>query len=126
MKNLHRKISAMLLAGMLVVGGVALSGVNSLAVSKGYNIGMNSQIQRVKSIVNGYGGEVLLESRNGSEIDKFVQKHHSGIGSKYQKHSGRKINNPYQIPLHLNNAKRFKRELVKIQCQDFYYLIKVN
>ena len=128
MKNLHRKISAMLLAGMVVFGGVAVSGVSSFAASS-EQISVKKSLQeinarKVKNIVGMCGYNVVSVNNNGKEIDKIAKEKYAGI--KYQKSSGSNLKNPYQIPLNLNNSKRYGYGLVKVLCQDVYYLIKLN
>ena len=122
MKNLHRKISAMLLAGMGVFGGFAVSGVSAHAVSKVSNLGIQRDIQRVSSSVRRLGGEVISFSEKRNDI---------GAG-------GRVNNIPYNmLALGLSQLKNSRNDGVsfdnginekvfKIRVGSVYYLIKFN
>ena len=50
MKNIHKKISAILLASMVVSGGVVASGVSSFANSNSVFINQSQQKDCLKSI----------------------------------------------------------------------------
>lgn len=130
MKSLHKKLSAMLLAGVVVIGGVVGSGVSSFAasakVAKAKVVQSDYQDRqniKVKNIVKRAGGQVLKSSKNGREIDKLVKQDYSG--KKYLK-SGGDVRNICSIPLNFNQFKHKGIKLVKIKCQDFYYLIQLN
>ena len=121
MKNLHRKISAMLLAGMVVVGGVAVSGVQSFAsANKIYSPGEERQIQRVKFYCRDYGE--VYENKDEKEINKRIEDYSLLYGSR----RGFSVRNPYEIPGHLQKAKYSGKEFVKVKCNNIYYLIKIK
>ena len=77
MKKIHKKVGAMALAAMVVSGGIAVSGVQSHAVS--FNVGL-SQEQRdnqrnaklVKDICDKLEIEIIVSSRDSRKIDKVV------------------------------------------------------
>lgn len=125
MKNLHKKIGAMVLAGMVVLGGVAAGGVNSFAASKevvSKNVKQNSSQQKVEFFVKKYG-EIIQVNKDEKEIKKVIRK-------KYKKayNMGRsvKIKNASQISVKLYEAKCYKQEVISINYEDMNYLIKVK
>ena len=86
MKSLHKKLSAMLLAGVVVIGGVVGSGVSSFAASKVAKVNVKQESYqdiKVKNIVRRAGCKVLDISKNSKEIDKIAKEKH--LGKKYQK-----------------------------------------
>ena len=120
MKSLNKKISAIVLAGMVVMGGVLSSGVSSFAaVAKNVSV-QGHQYKQVENLSKQYGKIIA------------VDKEEKNLEGKYNKskcyNNGRKviIKNPYEIPKHLVNANRYKKEFVKIEFSGFYYLIKLN
>ena len=122
MKNLHKKISAMLLAGMVVVGGFAVSGVQSFAAAKVDNPAVKSQIQRLNSYSRGYGKVVSV----GDKESKLVS---NGYNNENCYNMGRsfRISYPSQISLQLHRAKYYhNKEFLKVQYNGLYYLIKID
>ena len=118
MKSLNKKISAILLAGMVVMGGVVSSGLSSFAASaKNVSVQSNYQRKRVENICKDYG-RIIEESNNENDLKYDKSKCYN---------NGRKVivRNPYEIPSHLVKAKRYGKEFVKIQFAGFYYLIQV-
>lgn len=118
MKNLHKKIGAMVLAGMVVFGGVAAGGVNSFAASN--RIAASS---RINFFINKFNGEIVNASNDKKELKKYIQENHIGRNSIYK---GGNIGVPANIALPLQNAKNRNKEYVEIQFQDNNYLIKLN
>ena len=122
MKNLHKKISAMLLAGMVVVGGFAASGVKSFAVSKGYSYVIQGQVQRVRSSVHRLGGVIVNFSQNRKDI---------GLGGRVHNiHSNMLDLNLYRLKNSRNDGVSFdssiNEKMFKIKVGSVYYLIKFN
>ena len=124
MKNLHRKISAMLLAGIVVFGGVAVSGVSSFAASSRVSsVALQSEARRMKSVCGMYGDEASLV-KDESEFNKLI-----GDCNKSDLYNrGKKVivRNPYELPGHLRSAKYYGKKYVKVQYNSGLYLIKIN
>ena len=120
MKNLHRKISAMLLAGMVVVGGFAASGISSYANS--FSVAQEQEIRRVRFYSRAYGS-VLVDSS-----EKVLNDLISGYSISVLYNNGRsvEVRNPSQIPQHLQRARYSGRQFVKLKHQSLYYLIQLN
>ena len=123
MKNLHRKISAMLLAGMVVVGGVAVSGVSSFAASnQSVNYIQQGKIDKVKFYCKNSGS--LLVFKNEEESKELVQGY-----SKVLFYNNRRdvlIKYPSEIPGHLQKAKYYGKKFVKLKYQDVYFLVELK
>jgi hypothetical protein len=120
MKNLHKKIGAMVLAGMVVFGGVAAGGVNSFAASNKVMVSNKIQerkVRNVENIIRGYG-QLLGVSPNEEGLDKI------NIGKDKKNRKIMRVNGPCEIPLILINANKGPRKVIKVRCQDMYYLIK--
>lgn len=113
MKSLHKKIGAMVLAGMVVLGGVAAGGVNSFAASK-IDYSLKSNIQKVKFVIskNPFNGEIVKFSKDKNEIRNMG-------GSRRIQH----IPND-QLELSLYKLKNQKN--VKIEYKGVYYSINFN
>ncbi len=133
MKNLHKKIGAMVLAGMVVLGGVAAGGGNSFAASSNRKVVKNnlqqSNYQKVERIVNKYfNGEILIVNNEEKEFNKSVKKEciNKKISLRNIWRDKHNIKNQYSIPVPLNDAKNRGRKLVEIQFQGYYYLIQLN
>ena len=126
MKSLHKKLSAMLLAGVVVLGGVVGSGVSSFAASKGANLGIEREVQRVKSVVKKAGAEVVLVNKNGKEVDNIVKQDYKDCYRKEYLKNGGSVKSAYQVPINFNKFRHDGKKLVKVKCQDFYYLIKLS
>lgn len=128
MKNLHKKIGAMVLAGMVVLGGVAAGGVNSFAASNNKaskvskNLGQEREIQRVKFYCKGYGS--IIVEKEEKKLNDLL----SGYSKRDLYNYGRRVNidNPSGIPQHLRKAKYSNKKFVKIQYRNLFYLIQVN
>lgn len=126
MKSLHKKLSAMLLAGVVVIGGVVGSGVSSFAasakVARQKAVQESYQDKIVKNIVKCYGDVIVLKS--DKDANQFI-----GECSKRDLYNlGRKVKvkNPYEIPRHLQDGKYSKKKFAKIQYNDSLYLIKIK
>ncbi len=78
MKGLYKKISAIVLAGMVVFGGVALGGVQKADASVGFLVGISEDSKRdyefVKYMCHLYDIQIIKSSKDSSVIDKFVRK----------------------------------------------------
>lgn len=126
MKNLHKKISAVLLAGMVVFGGFAASGVSSFAASASSKVSINpgqeQDIRRVKFYCKSYGNVLVMNSRKA--LEDLV----SGYSRRLFYNNGRYVvvSNAAQIPQHLQKAKYLGKKFVKVQFHDLYYLIELK
>lgn len=128
MKNLHKKIGAMVLAGMVVLGGVAVSGVNSFAASKEKVSVINIQDAKHKKVnfyCKKYGAEIIDVSNKESEIRKIIK---DKYGYKNAYNLGRKapVKPNSQILLKIDEARKVKKQVINMNCDGFYYLIKVK
>ena len=124
MKNLHKKIGAMFLAGMVVAGGVGISGANSFAAS-GDSI-QKYQSKKLQSIFKLYHYNIIKESNDKKVIDKEVALNYSDKKVQDISRNGRNdIKNPYEIPIHLQNCKNRGINFVKVKSNGIYYLIKL-
>ena len=126
MKNLHKKIGAMVLAGMVVLGGVAVSGVNSFAASNS-KLAVSNHInelkeKKVKFAIRNYG-ELLEVSSNEQDLDKIKNKQYKEMKC-YRRII--EVRSQSEIPLKLINAKRGHYQIIKVKFQNSYYLIKVK
>ena len=127
MKSLHKKIGAMVLAGMVVLGGVAAGGVNSFAASNksikaSQNLGQEMDVKRVQFYSKAYGQIVLIENKmNNSERSVSVNKKNC-----YNRGKAVVVQNPAKIPVHLQDAKRCKSKFVKIGYHDVIYIIELK
>lgn len=113
-----KKLSAIFIAGTIVFGGVAISGLNSYA----YTISENKEIQRVNSYCKNYGVVHVME--NEAKLNESAKKYaHNKIAN-----NGHLIvvKNPSEIPTQILNAKRYKKEVLKVKCHNLYYLIEVK
>lgn len=135
MKNLHKKIGAMFLAGMVVLGGVAVSGVNSFAASSNNKVVVKNSLQqsnyqKVERMANKFNGEIVKDSNNNKEFKNYLKEKKIKNNNKNPKilydNSRSDIRNQSQIALPLNNAKNRKIPFVAIQFQGKYYLIQIN
>ena len=126
MKNLHRKISAILLAGMVVVGGVAASGASSFAADKVYSPAVKSQIQRVEFYVKRgpFGGEVLSVRSSEKELNKDLEKY-SNENINIQKKII-KVGNLDQLLLQVLSKSFYRGKVVKVELNRMYYLIRID
>ena len=124
MKSLNKKISAIVLAGMVVMGGVVSSGVSSFAASANkVSVQENYQYKKVKNICKEYGNIIGF-----NKDEKNLEKGYKGYDKKKCYNNGHsvKVKNPYQIPVHLSKAKNSGKEFVKIEFYGLYYLIQLN
>ena len=124
MKSLNKKISAIILAGMVVMGGVISSGVSSFAASASKVSIQEQQYEKVKFFVKGYGQIVGWD-----KDEKNLEKRYSDIYNRRLCYNNGKsviVKNASQISVYLYQAKYSRRKFVKIQFRDFYYLIQVN
>ena len=133
MKSLNKKISAIVLAGMVVMGGVLSSGVSSFAASaKNVSVQENQQIKKVERYCNGYGKVINVDKdkkKVESGVEKLAEYLKSGVYKiEYYYNNGKhvKIRNPYEISKHLANAQYRGQKFVKIEFRDLYYLIELN
>lgn len=125
MKNLHKKIGAMFLAGMVVLGGVAVSGVNSFAASNNSKICVSNNVKemqkiKVKNSIRDYGELLEVSSNEKDLVDKIKSE-------KYK--CPRKIievKSQSEIPLKLIQSKRGKWQAIKVKFQNMNYLIKIK
>lgn len=124
MKNLHKKIGAMVLAGMVVLGGVAAGGVNSFAASSSKVVASDRinelNEKKVRFAIRDYG-ELLEVSPNEKDlVDK--------IKSEKYKCPKRiiKVRGQCEIPLKLIDSKRGKWDAIKVNFQNMNYLIKIK
>ena len=130
MKNLHRKISAMLLAGMVVVGGVAVSGVSSFAYSNSVfrNSVKQNQLemkeQRFKFYCNRAGYEILEASFEESKINELIAKKELSGESVYKRRMS--IRNIPQLISNLNSLRRVADKFAKVPFDGVYYLIRLK
>ena len=126
MKNLHKKIGAMVLAGMVVLGGVAAGGVNSFAASKDKvcisNKVKNLQKIKVENSIKNYG-ILLEESSDEKEIDNIKNEKYK---NKKWNRKSIKVKSQCDIPLILIKASKGPRKIVKIEFRDIYYLIEAK
>lgn len=127
MKNLHKKIGAMVLAGMVVLGGVAVSGVNSFAASGNNRVSSLNHIKelqerKVKNIIRGRGN-LLGASSDEKEINNIKNKKYKD--KKWRKNQVSKVNGQCEIPLILSKVKRSPWEVIKVEWKGIYYLIEV-
>ena len=120
MKNLYKKTSAMLLTGTVMIGGFMVSGLSVHANS--HTTAQERDIQRVESCCKGYGDVYVMNSK--SELTEAVK----GCSRSKIANNGRviKVNNPYEIPRQVQDAKRYNKELVEVQYHDLYYVIDIN
>ena len=125
MKNLHRKISAMLLAGMVVVGGFAASGVSSFAASNRAvpNVALESEVRRMKSVCGMYGYNASLV-KDDNEFNKLVGD--CNKSDLYNRGNKVVVRNPYELPQHLQRAKYSGKKFVKAQYRGGLYLIEIK
>lgn len=121
MKNLHKKIGAMFLAGMVVLGGVAAGGVNSFAASSKANkvvasskIGEEHQIRKVKFACK------LLKARVIS-YNKAKVKEDRSMGNRVYKLP----NDNLELNLY-NLQNRNKGKIVNIQYRGIIFSIEFN
>lgn len=116
MKNLHKKIGAMVLAGMVVLGGVAAGGVNSFAASNesSISIGEQREVQRVKFALSQkpFNGEIIEFSKDINKIKKLQGSNRI-----------QRIQND-RLVLDLYNLRN--KGNVKIKYGNIYYAIKFN
>ena len=122
MKNLHRKISAMLLAGMVVVGGFAASGVSAYANS--FSIRENADIQRIKFYCQ--SEENIFVNKSEKILEEHIKSLNLNRSQFYGNRRGFVIRRPAQILIHLQNAKRSGKEFIKLEYNNLYYLIKID
>ena len=123
MKNLHRKISAMLLAGMVVFGGVAVSGVSSFAASsKVYSVASEYEVKKMSSICKSYGEVIVLKNEDHFKqlIGECAKSDLYNVGRPVS------VRNPYELPGHLQRAQYSGIKFVKVQCNNVLYLIKLK
>lgn len=126
MKSLHKKISAVLLAGMVVFGGFAASGVSSFAASSSskvsISLGQEQDIRRVKFYCKSYGQVLVMD--NKKDLEDLV----SGYSKRLFYNSGRYVvvKNAAHIPQHLQKAKYYKNKFVKVEFRGLYYLIEIK
>lgn len=126
MKNLHKKISAVLLAGMVVFGGFAASGVSSFAASASSKVSINpgqeQDIKRVKFYSKLYGNVLVMNS------EKELKDYASRYSRRLFYNNGRnvRISNAAQISQHLQKAKYLGKKFVKVEFHGLYYLIELK
>ena len=125
MKSLNKKISAIVLAGMVVMGGVLSSGVSSFAASANNKVSVQENPdKRVEFYCREYGKIIGYDND-----EKNLEKIYSSIYNKkkcYNNGKSIEVKYPSQIPKYLFNAKCKKYKFVKIKFKDLYYLIQIK
>lgn len=133
MKNLHKKIGAMFLAGMVVFGGVAVSGVNSFAASNA-NLSIEQVQQKNLKLkkVNFYlkRADVNIEAievkNNRQEIDQIIKDKYSDKKC-YKKRNVPQFRDKIELASNLKPLKqRGIYELCIVKLNHDYYLIKLK
>lgn len=125
MKSLHKKIGAMVLAGMVVLGGVAVSGVSSFAASNEVaikNVKQDAAYQKVEFFSKGFG-KIIKVSRDEKEVRKIIKKD-------YKKPCNRgrivQVKYPSQVALKVSQAKNAKNDVININYRGINYLIEIQ
>lgn len=78
MKGLYKKISAIVLAGMVVLGGGALGGIQK-ADAAGFLVNINKledskrDHEFVKLMCDFYEIQIIFDNKDGRKVDKFVE-----------------------------------------------------
>ena len=121
MKSLNKKISAIVLAGMVVMGGVLSSGVSSFAaVAKNKVSVQKYPDSRVKFYCKGFGDIIGVYSKKDN-IDKIYDNRNCY-------NNGRPVKVKYlsQIQPYLYKAQYSEKQFLILDFNDIYYLIKIK
>lgn len=124
MKNLHKKISAIILAGMVVSGGVVASGVSSFANSVNINQ-LQQQNDDVEEMLKvhlrkyDYKIEGRYSSKEAAKRAALKQKGHKKV------YGGVRVLKDSNIDKLLYNLWRFNYQVVAIQYKGKYFVIEL-
>lgn len=123
MKNLNKKTGIIALAGMLIAGGVAVSGVSAYADSS-FTPSQNKDIERVNCFCKRSDAIFLGVTKNEQEIkDCFKKCDHSII---YNNGHAVEVKNAADIASHIRQAERYKKEVMEVKLHGLCYLIEIN
>ena len=120
MKNLNRKISTMLLTGMIMTGGFMASGLNAHANT--YTPSQEKDIQRVKFCCKNYGDVYVMDSKE--ELNNAVK----NCSRNQIANNGHiiKVGSASEVPRQAQDAKCYHKKVVEVELHGIYYLIHVK
>lgn len=122
MKSLNKKISAIVLASMVVMGGIVSSGVSSFAASaKNVSVQVNHHQYKQVNFYSKENGQIIGLDKDENNLKEKYDKEKC-----YNKGRSVSIKYPSQISGHLFKAQYKGYKFVKIKFGDFYYLIKIK
>jgi hypothetical protein len=122
MKNLNKKTGTIALAGMLIAGGVAVSGISAYADS--FDLSQKNDIQRVEFFCKNNNASKLNVMKSEKELKESLNEY--ARTKRYNNGHVTEVKNPADIASHIREAKRYKKEVMGIKLHGLYYLIKVN
>ena len=125
MKNIHKKISAIILAGMVVSGGVVASGVSSFANSSQVSINQSQQKDDVEEMLKKhlmkYDYRIKAEYPSKKAAKEAALKYRG-----YKKvYGGVRVLKDSNIDRLLYNLWRFDYKIVAIQYEGRYFVIEL-
>ena len=126
MKNIHKKISAILLASMVVSGGVVASGVSSFANSNSVFINQSQQKDDVKEMLKKHLKMYDYRIKGEYPSKESAKKAALQYRGRKKVYGGVRKLNEKNIDRLLYNLWRFNYQIVAIEYQGHYFVIGLD